>query len=118
MWLYFPITSRDQLSTNHKLSITSRDLVSLKTSQNEVQTEKAEEDVGVDTEGLQQVVSIATDTVELQPVDSIATDTDNLTLLHDECSQTLLFETLLLSTPVSFILLELVMWLLQREMFN
>ena len=48
---------------------------------------KAEEDVSVDT-------------TDLNKVDSIATDTEELVLHHDECSQTNLFETLLLSTPV------------------
>ena len=53
-----------------------------------MQTVRSEEDVSVDT-------------MELIEVDSIATDTENLIFLHEECSQTLLFETMFLNTPVS-----------------
>ena len=54
-----------------------------------MQTVRSEEDVSVDT-------------MELIEVDSIATDTENLIFLHEECSQTLLFETMFLNTPVSW----------------
>ena len=63
------------------------------TPQSEVQTVKSEEDVSVDT-------------ADLTPVDSTATDTEELVLLHDECSQTHLFEALLLSTPVSLFFID------------
>ncbi|KAL5264735.1 hypothetical protein ACHWQZ_G005720 [Mnemiopsis leidyi] len=64
----------------------SSNTVTKRLKQSEVQTVKAEEDVSVDT-------------TDLNKVDSIATDTEELVLHHDECSQTNLFETLLLSTP-------------------
>ena len=62
-------------------------------SQSEVQTIKSEEDMSVDT-------------TDLSTVDSIATDTEELVLHHDECSQTHLFEALLLSTPVSLLIID------------
>ncbi|XP_063677545.1 uncharacterized protein LOC134813610 isoform X2 [Bolinopsis microptera] len=64
----------------------SSNTVNKRFKQMEVQTVRSEEDISVDT-------------MELIEVDSIATDTENLIFLHEECSQTLLFETMFLNTP-------------------